>query len=142
MHVGRTTVVVFAAMVFGGVGAGRVGAQTTLETQRGAPPAPNPAAPEYASTPVAPDQRPTIEPSPGKPSLAPAPGTTGDRGQSVTVARSRTILGLAPMTAVFVGLGLVGLLVLALGAMTGRPTRRRRVGHEHLSHRTGGPNRG
>jgi hypothetical protein len=141
MRVGPTMAVMLAAVLFGGSVLDHLGAQTTLETQRGAPPSPNAAAPEYAPTPVAPAQRPTIEPSPGKPGLPPAPGTTGNRGQLDIVARSRTILGLSPMTAFFVGLGLVGLFVVVLGAMTGRPKRWRRVGQEHLSHRAGGLNR-
>jgi hypothetical protein len=89
------------------IGGALAGAQ--IETYKGAPPAPSP---EYAPTPGSrsPGNRPEIEPAPGKPSLVPAPGQIDEGGR---VARSGpAILGLSPMTAFLVGLGLVGLLVL------------------------------
>jgi hypothetical protein len=99
-------------------------AQTNVETQRGVPPAPSAASPEYAPSPVAPPGRPARTPQPGEPTLAPAPGTLEDHGQPTASAGAR-ILGLRPMTAVLVGLGVLGVLVLIVSGLTGRPTRRR-----------------
>jgi hypothetical protein len=93
------------------------GAQTNVETQRGVPPAPSAASPEYAPSPVAPTGRPSLTPPPGEPALAPAPGTIGDRGQPAA-SPGRRILGLRPMTAVVVGFGVLGLLVLVVSGMT------------------------
>ena len=141
MHVGRTMAVVLGAVLLAGVAVGPVRAQTSLDTQKGAPPAPNANAPEYAPPPLAPAERPAIEPAPGKPGLAPAPGATSARGQGDAAAKGRTILGLHPMTAFLVGLGVVGACVLVFGAMT-VPARRRRVGRERPSQRGEGHNQG
>jgi hypothetical protein len=127
----RMMAVILAAGLFGGLGAGPARAQTSLDTQKGAPPAPNAAAPEYAPTPLTPAKPSAIEPVPGKPGLAPAPGAT--TGGQADAAKSRTILGVHPMTAFLVGLGVVGACVLVFGAMTGRPTRWRTVGHKYRS---------
>ena len=107
---------VLATMVVLMTGALLAPAGAQIETYKGAPPAPSP---EYAPTPGSPGTRPAIEPAPGKPSLVPAPGQIEGTGR---VARPRmTILGLSPMTAFLVGLGVVGVLVLAFAALRRRP---------------------
>jgi hypothetical protein len=119
----RVDVVMAVAML--GIATSQFGdAQTNVETQRGVPPAPSAASPEYAPSPVAPPGRPARTPQPGEPTLAPAPGTLEDHGQPTASAGAR-ILGLRPMTAVLVGLGVLGVLVLIVSGLTGRPTRRR-----------------
>jgi hypothetical protein len=130
-----------AAGLFG-AGLGPAAGQTTIETQRGAPPAPNAAAPEYAPSPVAPAKPPVLKPQPGEPALAPGPGTIGDRGQPPDVVGYRAILGFRPMTAVLVGLGVVGLIVLVVGGMTRKLDRRPRIGLESRSNRRGDRNHG
>ena len=105
---------VFAALVvlIGGALLAPAGAQ--IETYKGAPPAPSQ---EHAPTPGSSGDRPAIEPAPGKPSLVPAPGQIDGR-----VAGPRTtILGLSPMTAFLVGLGVVGVLLLSVAALRRRP---------------------
>jgi len=97
-------------------------AQTTLETERGVPPAPNAKSPEYAPSPVAPTDPPNLAPPAGDPSLRPAPGTIGNHGQPARVA-GRRILGLTPMTAFVVGLGILGLVILAISGLRNRPGR-------------------
>jgi hypothetical protein len=93
-------------------------AAAQIETYKGAPPAPSP---EYAPTPRSPGDRPAIEPAPGKPSLVPVPGQIEGTGR---VAGPRmTILGLSPMTAFLVGLGVVGVLVLSFAGLRRRPGR-------------------
>ena len=67
MHVERMMAVILAMLLCGGLGAGPVRAQTSLDTQKGAPPAPNANAPEYAPPPLTPAKPSTIEPAPGKP---------------------------------------------------------------------------
>jgi hypothetical protein len=100
-------------------------AQTTLETQRGVPPAPSAKSPEYAPSPVAPADRPSLAPSPGDPALKAAPGTIGDQGQPAR-AGGRRVLGYPPMTAFVVGLGLLGLVILVIAGFRKRPERRLR----------------
>ena len=120
----RHTVTVVMAVAMLGIATSQSGdAQTNVETQRGVPPAPSAASPEYAPSPVAPPGRPTRTPQPGEPALAPAPGTLADHGQPTT--SGRRIFGLRPVTAVVVGLGVLGLLVLIVSGMTGKPNRRR-----------------
>ena len=121
----RHTVTVVMALAMLGIATSQSGdAQTNVETQRGVPPAPSAASPEYAPSPVAPPGRPARTPQPGEPALAPAPGTLGDHGQP-TASSGRRILGLRPVTAIVVGLGVLGLLVLMVSGMTGKPNRRR-----------------
>ena len=68
--------VVAVAML--GVATSKLGdAQTNVETQRGVPPAPSAASPEYAPSPVAPAGRPALTPDPGEPALAPLPAPSG-----------------------------------------------------------------
>jgi len=134
MHVVRIMSVIWAAVLFGGLGAGPVRAQTSLDTQKGSPPAPNADAPEYAPTPLTPAKPSAIEPVPGKPGLAPAPGATSTGSQAdAAAAKGRTILGVHPLTAFIVGLGILGATVLVFGAMAGRPARWRAVGHKYRS---------
>jgi hypothetical protein len=133
MHVARTMAVILAAVLFGGLGAGSGRAQTSLDTQKGAPPAQNANAPEYAPTPLTPAKPSAIEPVPGKPGLAPAPGATSTGGQADAAAKGRTILGVHPLTAFIVGLGILGAAVLVFGAMTARPARWRAVGQKYRS---------
>jgi hypothetical protein len=107
---------VFAALVVLIGGALLAPAGAPIETYKGAPPAPSQ---EHAPTPGSPGDRPAIEPAPGKPSLVPAPGQIDGTGR---VAGPRTtILGLSPMTAFLVGLGVVGVLVLSFAALRRRP---------------------
>jgi hypothetical protein len=81
--------------------------QATIETQKGMPPDPNTAAPEYKPTPGSPPKPSVIEPTPGKPELAPTPGVVDGRGQQ---ARG-TIFGLRLWFVLVVGL----LIVAAVG---------------------------
>lgn len=105
----RHMVVLVVAVAMLGIATSKPGgAQTNVETQRGVPPTPSAASPEYAPSPVAPTGRPALTPPPGEPALAPAPGTIGDRGQPAA-SPGRRILGLRPMTAVVVGFGVLGL---------------------------------
>jgi hypothetical protein len=81
--------------------------QATIETQKGMPPDPNTAAPEYKPTPGSPPKPSVIEPTPGKPELAPTPGLVDGRGQP----SHRTIFGLRLWFVLVVGL----LIVAAVG---------------------------
>jgi hypothetical protein len=90
----------------------------TVETQKSMPPAPGVKSPEYAPPLKPPNDQPTLGPRAGEPTLKPAPNTVDERGRPVQPARN-TILGLSPMAAVWVGLGIVGVLVLILSAMAG-----------------------
>jgi hypothetical protein len=102
-------VVATAVVLFGGAPAG-----AQIETYKGAPPASSP-----DSRPSPPGDRPASEPAPGKPRLVPAPGQTDEAGR---VAGPRTtVLGLTPMTAALVGLGLAGLLVLVFARLRRPP---------------------
>lgn len=120
----RHTMALVVAVAMLGVATAKPEAQTNVETQRGVPPAPSAASPEYAPSPVAPTGRPAVTPQPGEPTLAPAPGAIGHRGLPAG-SPGRRILGFRPMTAVLVGAGALGLLVLVVSAMTRKPSRRR-----------------
>jgi len=108
----RMMAVILAAGLFGGLGAGPARAQTSLDTQKGAPPAPNAAASEYAPTPLTPAKASAIEPVPGTPGLAPAPGAMSTGSHADVAAKGHTILGMHAMTAALVGLDVVGACVL------------------------------
>lgn len=116
MRTRQTAGPALAALVFATVGVLIAGALLApagaqIETYKGAPPAPSP---DYAPTAGSPG-----EPAPGRPSLVPAPGQVDETGR---VAGPRmTILGLSPMTAFLVGLGVVGVLMLSFGALRRRP---------------------
>jgi hypothetical protein len=101
---------------------GPVAAQP-VETQKTVPPAPSTTSPEYAPPPPkSPADRPAVGPTPGSPALAPGQNAVDQSGRPVQAAGRRTILGLSPMTALWVGLGVVGVVVLVLSAMN-RPAR-------------------
>jgi hypothetical protein len=121
----RTIATVLFLALVSGAAVGPVAAQS-VETQKTVPPAPSGKSPEYApSPPKAQTDRPAVGPSPGSPALAPGSNAVDDRGRAVQPGGRQTILGLSPMTALWVGLGIVGLLVLVLNAMGNRPARRR-----------------
>jgi hypothetical protein len=102
---------------------GPVAAQP-VETQKTVPPAPSTTSPEYAPPPPkSPTDRPAVGPTPGSPALAPGQNAVDQSGRPVQAAGRRTILGLSPMTALWVGLGVVGVVVLVLSAMVSRPAR-------------------
>jgi hypothetical protein len=93
--------------------------QTTIETQKGTPPAPNTAAPEYAPTPGSPPKPSTIEPPPGKPALAPGPRATDERGR-IGQPQGRTFLGARLGPLMLLGVIAGALIILAVGAMRRR----------------------
>jgi hypothetical protein len=88
------------------------GAQGTIETHKGPPPAPNEAAPESAPPPS--PGRPPLEPAPGKPTLEPGPGVVDERGRGGLPAR-QTILGLPPI--LLLGLSVIGVLILTVAGL-------------------------
>jgi hypothetical protein len=88
-------------------------AHGTIETQKGAPPAPPPLAPGSAPPPAGTSERPAIEPAPGTPALAPSPGTVNDRGQPIQ--GEKRIFGLSP--AILIGLSALVLVILAASAI-------------------------
>jgi hypothetical protein len=109
---------VLATVIVLVIGALLAPAGAQIETYKGSPPAPSP---EYAPTPGSPGNRPAIEPAPGKPSQVPAAGQIEGTGR--VAGPKMTILGLSPMTAFLVGLGVVGVLVLSFAGLRRRPER-------------------
>jgi hypothetical protein len=120
MTVRRVLVYLGVALLVSAVSPTLVAGQATTETQKGAPPAPNTATPEYAPAPGSPPKPPIIEPTPGKPALAPGSSATDERGQIGKPAR-RTVLGLRWGPAVLLGVIAVGLLILAIAGIRRRP---------------------
>jgi hypothetical protein len=111
----RRAIVVAVMLVVGvpGLAPGPAWGQGTVETQKGRPPDPNAASPEYAPAPGAPPRAPAIEPLPG----TPAPGAATGAGPSARVT-SRRVLGL-PRAVLLLGIAALGLVLLGL-ALRGR----------------------
>lgn len=121
----RMMAVILAAGLFGGLGAGPARAQTSLDTQKDAPPTPNAAAPEYAPTPLTPAKASAIET---------VPGTRDEYGESRRRRRQGPHHSRHACCDRRLGRPRRGGRVRShFGAMTGRPARWLTVSHKYRS---------